>query len=90
MIADLQYPNYLELYMVFAALARRVLIKVWRETGNISQVARLYQTTGETGRKELKRAELEKLTDLLSTLFSQPGYHVSVNGCRRATLTFNG
>lgn len=45
----------MELYKVSPALARRALIKAWKETRNILQVARLYQTTRKTVRKALRR-----------------------------------
>lgn len=49
------YPPYHELCKSAPVLARKAIIKAYEETGNISEVARLFQTTRKTVRKVLER-----------------------------------
>ncbi|MBC7365074.1 MAG: helix-turn-helix domain-containing protein [Candidatus Aminicenantes bacterium] len=49
------YPTYYELFNSAPLLARKAIIKAYEETGNISEVARLYKTTRQTVQKVLRR-----------------------------------
>ena len=49
------YLTYYELCKSAPLLARKAIIKAYEETGNISEVARLFRTTRKTVRKVLRR-----------------------------------
>jgi transposase len=49
------YPTYYELGKSAPLLARKAIIRAYEETGNISEVARLFRTTRKTVRKVLRR-----------------------------------
>ena len=49
------YPSYYEIYKGSALLVRKAIVKAYEETGNISEVARLYKTTRKTVRKVVRR-----------------------------------
>jgi len=49
------YPTYYELGKSAPLLARKDIVRAYEETGNISDVARLFWTTRQTVRKVLRR-----------------------------------
>ncbi|HNS05369.1 MAG TPA: helix-turn-helix domain-containing protein [Candidatus Saccharicenans sp.] len=49
------YLTYYELFKSVPLLARKAIIMAYEETGNISEVARLFRTTRKTVRKVLRR-----------------------------------
>ena len=49
------YPTYHELCKSAPILARKAIIKAYEETRNISEVARLFQTTRKTVRQVWRR-----------------------------------
>jgi len=49
------YPTYYELGKSASLLARKAIVRAYEETGNISDVARLFWTTRQTVRKVLRR-----------------------------------
>ena len=48
------YPTYYELGKSAALLARKAIVRAYEETGNISEVARLFRTTSKTVRKVVR------------------------------------
>ena len=49
------YPTYYELGKSASLLARKAIVRAYEETGNISEVARLFRTTRKTMRKVVRR-----------------------------------
>ena len=49
------YPTYYELGKSAPLLARKAIVRAYEETGNISEVARLFRNTRQTARKVLRR-----------------------------------
>jgi len=49
------YPTYYELGKSAPLLARKAIVRAYEETGNISEVARLFWTTRQTVRRVLRR-----------------------------------
>ncbi len=49
------YPTYYELCKSAPLLARKAIVRAYEETGNISEVARLFRTTRKTVRKVVRR-----------------------------------
>jgi len=70
-VTDNIYPSYYELFKSAPLLARKVLIKAYEETGNISEVARKFRTTRKTVRKVLRRYK-ERGEDGLKDLSRRP------------------
>lgn len=65
------YPTYYELGKSASLLARKAIVRAYEETGNISEVARLFWTTRQTARKVLRR-ERERDPDKLEYLPKGP------------------
>jgi len=54
-VTESLYPSYCELFKWSVESARRMVIKAYEETGNISEVARVFRTTRQTLRKVLRQ-----------------------------------
>ena len=62
------YPAYYELFKNAPLLVRKAIIKAYEETGNISEVARLFQRTRKTVRKLLQRLSLPRSSMFLNAI----------------------